>query len=91
MRERVLALLRSRPWLFNLTPHGGISVTRLAREGLVYKRDVITYLYNALTDGVPSVAVAELADNVLQPPGIRQVMLVGLCISAETAVQCVPL
>ena len=76
MRDRVLALLQSRPWLFNVDPRGGITVTRLAREGLVYKRDIITYLYNALTDGVTSVSASELAENVLQPEGIKQFMMV---------------
>ncbi|DBA83649.1 hypothetical protein WJX77_008334 [Trebouxia sp. C0004] len=76
MRGRVLDLLQSRPWLFTVTPHGEISVTRLAREGLVYKRDVITYVYTAHTqDGVPLVTVAELAERVQQPPGITQFML----------------
>ena len=77
MRGRVLELLQSRPWLFTVTTHGEISVTRLAREGLVYKRDVITYMYTALQDGVALVTVEELAERVQQPPGITQFTLVG--------------
>ena len=77
MREQILGLLHSRPWLFVVSPHGPISVTGLAREGLVYKRDVITHLYNALTEGSPSVLVAELDDQVAQPPGIRQLIMVS--------------
>ena len=77
MREQVLGLLHNRPWLFGVSPHGSISVTGLAREGLVYKRDVITHLYNAFTDGTPSVLVAELDEQVAQPPGIRQVIMVS--------------
>lgn len=75
--EKVFALLHGRPWLFHVSMHGVISVTRLAREGLVYKRDVITYLFNALTDGMASVSVAELGENVSQPAGITQVMMVS--------------
>lgn len=82
MRSRVLELLQSRPWLFTVTPHGEISVTRLAREGLVYKRDVITHMYTALQDGVPLVTVAELAERVQQPPGITEFMLVGCSLFA---------
>ena len=77
MAGRVLALLQSRPWLFTVAPHGGITVTRRAREGLVYKRDVITYLYNALQDGVTSVTVEELGEHVQQPHGITDVILVS--------------
>lgn len=91
MADPVLALLQSRPWLFTVAPHGGIAVTRRAREGLVYKRDVITYLYNALQDGVTSVTVAELGERVQQPHGITDVVLVSTlwsCCSGLAATGC---
>lgn len=77
MRERVLNFLQTRPWLFGVSPHGVISVTRLAREGLIYKRDVITYLYNAFIDNAPHVTLAEISEHVAQPPGMQQVMMVS--------------
>ena len=77
MRDRVLSFLQTRPWLFGVDPHGPISVTRLAREGLIYKRDVITYLYNAFTDSAPHVALAEINECVPQPPSMQQVMMVS--------------
>ncbi len=83
----MLELLQSRPWLFTVTTHGEISVTRLAREGLVYKRDVITYMYTALQDGVPLVTVAELAERVQQPPGITQFMLVSCSLFATPSAE----
>ena len=87
MRSRVLELLQSRPWLFTVTPHGEISVTRLAREGLVYKRDVITYMYTALQDGASFVTVTELAELVQQPPGITEFMLVGCSLCAKQSAE----
>ena len=77
MRERVLNFLQTRPWLFGVNPHGGISVTKLAREGLIYKRDVITYLYTAFIDNASHVSPAEINECVVQPPGIRQVIMVN--------------
>ena len=73
----MLNFLQTRPWLFGVNPHGGISVTRLAREGLIYKRDVITYLYNAFLDNAPHVTLADINKHVAQPPGMRQVILVS--------------
>ena len=86
MRERVLNFLQSRPWLFKVNPHGGISVTRLAREGLIYKRDVITYLYNAFVDNASHVSLAEVGDRVAQPPGMQQVMMVSTLFSPGPSV-----
>ena len=77
MRERVLSFLQTRPWLFGVNPHGGIRVTKLAREGLIYKRDVITYLYTAFTDNASHVTLAEINECVAQPPGMRQVIMVS--------------
>lgn len=78
MSDRVLNFLQTRPWLFGVSPHdGGLTVTRLAREGLIYKRDVITYLYNGFIDGTSPVTLAEINDRVPQPPGMHQVMMVS--------------
>ena len=77
----MLSFLQTRPWLFGVNPHGGISVTRLAREGLIYKRDVITYLYNAFIDTTSPVTLAEINDRVAQPPGMHQVMMVSILVT----------
>lgn len=88
MRDTVLSFLQTRPWLFGVDPHGGISVTRLAREGLIYKRDVITYLYNAFIDNAPHVALAEINDRVPQPPGMQQVMMVSTTFFTVLCFHC---
>ena len=81
MRSRVLGFLQTRPWLFGVDPQGALTITRLAREGLIYKRDVITYLYHAFVDNAPHVTLMEIQDRVLQPPGMQQVMMVRTAVS----------